>query len=539
MPEVYALAANYACQPSDPIPQALTTALSGWLRNRYGDELPQFDSDAGWVRRTKDGGIVRWEVFRRTTGDGAALYELTWRHPHHFDRSPYLPASSQPEVAWSTRVSCVVEKGSSVLTIRIANTGPSVDKPNVLRTTRPRFLLDLARQGTFTSAGEVVAPVARTVSGPEVADLVRFVLFDPQRRRPVLVISPRADGTFVAPPRRIAEEVFTLASVYVIATPADTFALTHALGRRELSAFHGALRVYLPGLRADSNPLDHPLLIGARATESAARSRLAAFLALHTPARFIDDPRVHALRDERAAFEDSRLRAVEHALETSTRVAREAGDYKALAELYGHDNDKLREQLRLTTADMNEAVKTIARLEDDGRRLRYALAARASETEPADDVQPQLPQPESVAEAVDYAAELFGEQLLFLPSASSTAADHPYERPAEILGALQVLADVSRRRTQPGGLGRPLEAVFTELGLDYRAGITRNTSRRHAKQYDFRDAEGKVYFCPEHIAFGTSYDPRHCLRVYISTKAAEDRIVIGHVGRHLDVATTT
>jgi hypothetical protein len=49
-----------------------------------------------------------------------------------------------------------------------------------------------------------------------------------------------------------------------------------------------------------------------------------------------------------------------------------------------------------------------------------------------------------------------------------------------------------------------------------------------------------MYDCVEHLALGDSYDPRYCLRIYFTSRApAETRFVIGHVGRHFDVKTTT
>jgi hypothetical protein len=39
---------------------------------------------------------------------------------------------------------------------------------------------------------------------------------------------------------------------------------------------------------------------------------------------------------------------------------------------------------------------------------------------------------------------------------------------------------------------------------------------------------------------GSSYDPRRCLRIYFTSRALlEARFVIGHVGRHFDVLTTS
>lgn len=51
---------------------------------------------------------------------------------------------------------------------------------------------------------------------------------------------------------------------------------------------------------------------------------------------------------------------------------------------------------------------------------------------------------------------------------------------------------------------------------------------------------GAEYESNEHIVLGSSYDPRHCLRIYFTSRApVEPRLVIGHVGRHFKVMTST
>jgi hypothetical protein len=44
----------------------------------------------------------------------------------------------------------------------------------------------------------------------------------------------------------------------------------------------------------------------------------------------------------------------------------------------------------------------------------------------------------------------------------------------------------------------------------------------------------------EHIVLGNTYNPRRCLRIYFSSRVpGEARFVIGHVGRHFEVLTST
>lgn len=101
------------------------------------------------------------------------------------------------------------------------------------------------------------------------------------------------------------------------------------------------------------------------------------------------------------------------------------------------------------------------------------------------------------------------------------------------------MADIARRR-QAGALGKSLKDAFREMGIDYRGGIASTTSARLLQQYHVVGPGGATYDCPEHIVVGTSYDPRFCLRIYFTSRAAlEPRFVIGHVGRHFEVASTT
>ncbi|MEQ9570127.1 MAG: hypothetical protein RLN75_08050, partial [Longimicrobiales bacterium] len=100
------------------------------------------------------------------------------------------------------------------------------------------------------------------------------------------------------------------------------------------------------------------------------------------------------------------------------------------------------------------------------------------------------------------------------------------------------MAVVARRR-MTGGLGVSLREAFREFGVDYRGGISESTSARMRDQYRFTGPEGQHYDCFEHIALGNARDPRYCLRIYFTSRAkAENRFVIGHVGKHFDVKMT-
>jgi hypothetical protein len=126
-----------------------------------------------------------------------------------------------------------------------------------------------------------------------------------------------------------------------------------------------------------------------------------------------------------------------------------------------------------------------------------------------------------------------------LESAERAAADSPYEDVDRAANVLEAMALVAQRR-RDGMLGVSLRDAFREFGVDYRRGIADSSSRKLRQQYLATGPDGTEYSCEEHIVIGRSYDPRHCLRIYFTSRERrEPRFVIAHVGIHFDVKTTT
>jgi hypothetical protein len=145
----------------------------------------------------------------------------------------------------------------------------------------------------------------------------------------------------------------------------------------------------------------------------------------------------------------------------------------------------------------------------------------------------------TLVDVLQQAAVTHADALLILEPAERSAAESPYEDPERVAVILQAMAIVARRR-QEGALGMSLKEAFRELGIDYRGGVSSTTSHRNLQQYLVTGPQGQRYECEEHIVLGATYDPRRCLRIYFTSRApVEPRFVIGHVGRHFRVTSTT
>jgi TolA-binding protein len=494
---------------------AFAAAVRDWIGARWPSEHPWFGvADIGSLRAS-DGSIFRWEPF---IDGNRVLIDFSWRHAD----------STDADQSWSTTVTYVGLPERTSVSIKVTNTFAAPGGEAAKLTTRPRLLLHLLEHFTVRGSEGEVRQICHPLLEADIPFFVRYDLFDPQRPYPILVITPNEDGTYAVDPDQFAREFVSLAKLFRICTPNATFVLTRELGRKELSVFRGAARLYGPKFRADSNPLQHPLVFPKRLADPPGRMALAQVLALATARVGTVDPAIPILRDERAVQADQRRATVLDNLRRQATASVE--QWQRIAEDYATANDSLRARIR-------ELEVEVQSLDSKARALQHNLAQRDGTGETPEE--PDLVDfgPTTVAEAVELAQELFADQLLILDSALDTAAQSPYRRIDELARVLTVIADVSGRLRQ-GPLGRSLREEFSGKGVDYRQGIAASSSRRIRDQFRFSQG-GRTWVCEEHVALGgATYSPADCLRIYFASSAGEG-IVIGHVGRHLDTDRTT
>jgi len=525
VPEVYAQHFELEPKPGWDSIEALTGSLRSWVGTKL-TEAAEFEfGELPVTREFPDGSILRWEPFEES---GTRLLDFGWRHPHPPD----------PSISWATKLSYFEEGGRAVASLRVFNTGPETGDPRLLLTTRPRLVLQLLEFFNLWCDG------ARISSSPELLDLddvprfVPAVLANSDRRAPALLVTPDEDGCFPISLDEWGREFVTLGKLFALATPQCTYALTDLVGKR-LSVFRAAARVYLPGFRNHDDPLKHPLVLGHRVGVRTERMRLAQWLSALTPRRFREPRRINELRDRRAvAYESARSRILGE-LAARREEARDAESYREIVDLAVEENRALDERNRALQDELQEARAKIEWLRSENSRLSRRLAD--SDLQPGYSGEFEVPELEasSVLVAVENAAAIHGDHVLFLPSAMDSARESIYRRPKEVSRILAVLAQVAEQMNQPGGLGRSLSDAFREQNVDYRASIGATSSKRIRKVHQFQH-DGNTFECYEHLCLGGTYDPADCLRVYFTSRQQlAGRLVVGHVGRHLEVMSST
>lgn len=147
--------------------------------------------------------------------------------------------------------------------------------------------------------------------------------------------------------------------------------------------------------------------------------------------------------------------------------------------------------------------------------------------------------PSSVEEAVGRAAAEYGEEMVFLDEAFSSARETPFSRPVQALCALRALGDCARERmSMPEGqkLVGVKEWFKTNAarcpGVKYKGFESDLTMAKYGTERTFQH-NGKKIEMQRHLALGAGV-ANAMLRIHFE-EDDEKRFVIGHVGRHLTI----
>ena len=131
----------------------------------------------------------------------------------------------------------------------------------------------------------------------------------------------------------------------------------------------------------------------------------------------------------------------------------------------------------------------------------------------------------SVAEAVGEAAKTC-ENVELLDPVFATAADSPFRRPFDIYKAL---CDLNEFVDNGGDILQYLR--LRGWGKRSSMHISDTTRGKYRAHYEFEYQEQKQLFEP-HITIGAG-DPNSCASIHFIFDQVREKMIIGHVGKHL------
>jgi hypothetical protein len=513
------LALQFSLTPRSSSADADADFLSACVAWLGLDRSQPLDWDAP-SNHTLDGGrILRWAPFRQ--GE-QTLADIVVHAPDPLDRS----------LQWSTHVTYVASTGGKMpqrqVTIRVGTEGGSpTGAPPPVRP--PRLLVELDDLFTLVTNDGPLQRVPTQLEAGTLDAFVRFVLCDPARTMPVLLLTELPEGGFVVPPEQFATEMFGIGLCFQL-RHSDTFALSDAVGGHSRSVFLGSARAYLPGFSLEADPFQHPLVLARALALPGERRRLVQRLAEVSIQRPFSDPALaDALRDKRALAYGQRPDATEALAAAESGMEMDRGQLLTVVRQLEEAVRSAEGELARTRERLTESRRALEQEKATARSLRTTLAS-VRERQPI--ARPASDAPQSVLEAVERAEALYADALRFLPSAALAARTSEFPDPDTAWQFLKTLGEVGRRR-QDRALSRPLGEVFADLEVDYSPGPTEGSGR--SSPYLFRDGDRELE-CADQLRRGSN--PATCLRIYFAS-TADGGFVIGHVGQQIDLTNGT
>ena len=460
-------------------------------------------------------------MFARSGKSGVRICRAHWSYPS--DRDPRLLVTS------TCSLSQAEDRIEFSLRLRLESTQFLI-APLSFELRRPRIVRTVVGEYECFQNGRRLetAPVAVTV--PSMAAFVKDAITSNDRRLPIVLFSREpSQNTTLGDPADLADTVVGLAEVYTLADRWAAFALTDQLGK-QFSCYNGAVRVYYPGFSLGDDPFGHPLLMPSklldmkfigRSLSNYLFQRLAAISTVRFTAGPVHDRAMAALARERQEEVD-RVR----------KEAEEKGDIEGLFKIAEEENSKLREEnasLKLRNEELENDLQTaktnLATMWADAQASRGEVETQSAI--------PNEPTPKSVREAVDMATEKFGDTLLFLKSAYSSADESPYSQPDRVLQALLAMDEVckvwreSKKNRKSMG---SFEDAFIARECEYKAKESMTSKGKWGEEYEVT-YKGSKASIEQHLALGKG-SPTSCLRIHFLLDEGEGKFVIAHVGRH-------
>ena len=470
-------------------------------------ESSEFPEPVAWKPTERDQVISR----HRATSEGQ-LYELTWTHPSN---SPGVDRLQRLEVALLQAEGSVEFDLQSTLESEAFQIAP-LDSGVIQR---PRIIDRLVGSYDCKIGTTPVLGYPQRLDASMIKSFVRSTLTQTDRALPVVLVSHSPETREpIRDPAWIQSRLLGLANVAEL-TPDASIKLTDQVGRAR-SCFDGRIRVYWPGFTRRSVPSAHPYFSPSSIREMKEGGRDVEYLLLEqisrvATERYSSSSALRAFRRHLRKVRRARL------LQSAEGVSNEwLADYESVLD----ENQRLSERVEELEGRLELAQKNIKFIRQEIPR------ASPVSTEPACSVE----EVSTPAEALEMAEEQFGQHIYVWKSAWKSAEKTQYHNPAEIVKALQIIADLAENYSQRDGAVGPWKKHFDQHGVKFAKHESESTMNQHGHERQFRDG-GQKAVMESHVTLGQAHE--HCIQIYFDQMKGDPRFHIGYVGEHLSIAS--
>jgi len=430
-----------------------------------------------------------------------------------------FPDNNDVGLRWSNdiRIGQFAERCSVEHLISIESVQYSVS-PARLQFGSPRVVREICAK-TPTYVGNMrVRATPYDLQHDALGDLLALLTSD-LRKLPVVILSPYARGEpNIIDANQLARNLAGVAVIVRIEDPEVTWDFAHEVGR-QLSCFNGAARIYWPGFTNNADPRVHRLFFGSWIEQvgSAVASRTIERTVFAVAAfRFVPDERISDL----------------------VRTAESVERQKLLSEKRAAGDDFWKDYER-DLALLEGERERVQELEIENANLKANQQVLISSSPNSDESvgipEDEVPSLSSVTEAVEAAARRCGN-IQLLDSAYASASSSTFLRPYDVykaLADLNEIVDVWRKEREKKGSGGDLLQHLRDRGWGKRSSmrISDTTRGKYRSDYEFIYKGRKQLFEP-HITIGAG-DSNSCASIHFILDQNLEKMVIGHVGKHL------
>lgn len=451
--------------------------------------------------------------------ENAEIRDFEWIHPD----------DDETDTAWTNSVTLARDNETVAFSIAVKISSLQfVVRPVTFTFGRPRIVTQLlGRYDCFIDGWRIPTGI-RFIAADGVESFVEEDLLSESRRLPVILISADSwSGQALVEPADYHQTLKGLAEIVVL-DKWGCFRLTDTLGK-DSSCFDGAIRIYWPGFRRDSNPFRHKLFLPnsiLRRAESPLSLDQAIFRHLcaiavtrHVDSRVLSDARgkINSARRQKA---DALRQAVEQGRLEKDDLTEQLLEALIKNERLQKERDDLQVDLDAQRVAWSQYQPTLEIEDEEGNDLPASSSATEFE---------------SVLAAYDQAKEKFDVEsgpLAFLDRARETASESPYQNPAHVYAFFQEMHELATRWSEnKGKLGQGWLASLRACGFDYKDKISDISKGKYGEEYKFMYLGKKLLF-EKHVTLGAK-QPQTCLSIHWYLDEKNWKVVIGHCGRHL------
>ncbi|WP_230945981.1 hypothetical protein [Burkholderia territorii] len=409
-----------------------------------------------------------------------------------------------------------------------------------IQVTRPRIVLDVVTQcqPVGTTPGLKIKQLNENSAAAFLAEVERE-----DRGCPIVVISARKDGTYLVQPERIRSLLVGIADVVQVAPIANTFEIEKTLGKK-YGAWGGAINVlYRSKVGRDGIYCDSSLYRPDRLADlaEAGINLDSEILSAVTHQTNVPTSWRHISLSvvDQAVLRGQLSRAVESAKQTDG----DAGYIKLLEDAMDQmtAKDQSISELR---AQVQEQDERINELEASVQGLKYSLAGLSHSAAGPDDEGLELIQP--LRDAVSMVVEgdptleqsltiirsLFPDRIVVLDSAVSSAREsETFRYGKKGFDLLWKLANNYWPAVAGGGGDAEGRKVFGQKAYaQNEAGALSNDGKRR-RTFEYK---GQDILMEKHLKIGIKDSVAETLRIHFEWVGADNVIVVGYCGKHLD-----